>query len=58
MTIYAQVSTEKTTTTAGYGAELLTQLRRRRAALRLPPLPGSHRRDPLCPRERADGWSR
>jgi hypothetical protein len=43
----------------GRGATLLAQLRRRHdAARRLPPLPYSGRRDPLLPRERADGWAR
>jgi hypothetical protein len=41
------------------GAQLLDQLRRRHeAARRLPPLPHNRRRDPLTPRERADGWPR
>lgn len=43
----------------GRGETLLAQLRRRHdAARRLPPLPHSARRDPLSPRERADGWAR
>lgn len=43
----------------GPGAALLSQLRRRHdAARRLPPLERSGRRDPLSPRERADGLAR
>jgi hypothetical protein len=43
----------------GRGATLLTQLRRRHdAALRLPPLEHSRRRDALTQRERADGRAR
>jgi hypothetical protein len=43
----------------GRGAELLAQLRRRHeASRRMAPLPHSGRRDPLTPRERADGWAR
>lgn len=43
----------------GRGSTLLAQLRRRHeAALRLPPLSHSGRRDPLSSRERVDGWTR
>ncbi len=43
----------------GRGCELLESLRRRHeSAKRLPPLPHSRHRDPLTPRERADGWER
>lgn len=43
----------------GSGAALLAQLRRRHdAARRLPPLERTGRRDPLTPRERADGRAR